>query len=244
MKKISFFLSLTAALTSYSSAFVLINENFDSATVGDTSVGANGDLAGTTLRTRNNPGSAAMEALTIVTSGSVPGFTSASGNVVQLSISAGNTSAAFSASPAVFTLPGPGVFDASATYTISFDLYIPDDGAVPGALLPGAGIGRAQARLSGATGNGPTLSSQSQTAPGVFAISYTGTLGADFGQGATPSTTAEPFFSFSQTSGSLEDDQVAFIDNVFFEIVPTPVPEPSTTILLGLGALAFLRRRR
>ncbi len=72
-----------------------------------------------------------------------------------------------------------------------------------------------------------------------------------------PTTNAYQSFTsdgFTTTGGSLDlafkgligGDTTAFIDDVHFNFVAeaVPIPEPTTTALLGLGGLALLLRRR
>ena len=94
----------------------------------------------------------------------------------------------------------------------------------------------------------------------IFTASFVGFTGIDFGQvfeGSAFAINGTSFFSepsgltpaqtFEITAESGPNQDVApFINGVDFDITveAVPIPEPSSTALLGLGALGFLVRRR
>jgi len=267
MKKTLSLLTVTATLSCTSSAFTVLSENFDGLTIGDFANGANGTLAGTQIRTRNNAGSqgpfdmstgmftgtGTQPALEVVAAPAA--FTSASGaNVVRIS-SDENGSGAISAFGPRIDFPTTAN---TATFTFSFDLYLPADATIAlGDFQPRFRINDPAITAMSATGfvnqgNGPVETSGTVLTAGEHSISYTGLL-SDFAQNIdltddmvnnptfTPTESNETDFFIGVNQGAFTDD-VAFIDNIEFTI--TPVPEPSSALLLGLGGLALLRRRR
>jgi len=218
---------IATAMPSMAQVVLSISEDFEGGTIGTTSIG-NQTLADTEVASIN------AQNLEIVTAPA--GFTTGSGNVVQVSSST-NAFSALGVAPDSGNLRTFSQTPSTTPYSFTFDLYIPNALAVP--------VGSVQPRftLDGAgpaTGpsNGLTDTSSQQTGPGTFVVSYTGTIG-DFGL-TTDANEFRPFFSFDQ--GGAEVTGLAFIDN--FEVTIGVVPEPASLALLGLGATALVARRR
>jgi|GEM_PF-3558667 len=221
MKNLTTIISLIGFCTITSSpAVVILTENFNGLTPGATG-GNTGNV-----QAANTATSVVVDAAT------VPAFTAGDGNVLLVSVGDNDFAA-------IRPILNPLTFAAVSNtdiFTLSFDLYIPANLDVP--------VGRISPRLEavGTAGNGSVFTDFETDQMGVHEIVYTG-LVSDFINGAGPADSARPFIFFEQKIDGPDDGttaDVAYIDNIEFSITP----EPSAALLLGLGSLALIIRRR
>ena len=186
----------------------------------------------------------------------------------------GNNGSVSAGSFSFVSSAGIGTPTATLTYTLTadFDTDGTDDTLTFDLIVttPDGNIGNNGAGFVGVGGprfnDGQTLtytadvsSAAFKTSSGdIFTANFDGFTGADFGAVtgtsvfeingtafSTEPTDLTPAEVFAITS--IEDPaQTAesFINGVDFDITVAEVPEPSSTALLGLGALGFLARRR
>ncbi|QBG46867.1 PEP-CTERM sorting domain-containing protein [Verrucomicrobia bacterium S94] len=208
-------------------ADVVWSEDFEGAVLGATS-GNNQTLAGTTLQTANTASSIVVDSTTDPTAAAA--FTLASGNFIRLSASSNDFASVRSAlNPISFAQ-----VSADATYTMSFDIYIPVT------LDKAVGDFQPRFKLNGAGGNGATDASQTVADAGQYHIVYTGQI-SDFIN--TDVNEARPFIGIDQDGGKLvqENFDYLYMDNIRLEVVP----EPATLGLVAAfgGGIILIRRR-
>jgi len=120
-----------------------------------------------------------------------------------------------------------GGVDVGDTIIVSYDL-VSFEATTPGGSVT---LGNGQFQIRGLGGN--LNPSSSTLLPGTLTDGDSGSVVAEFTV-ATAGTSLEFFQVFSGDPGTYT------IDNFQIEVIP----EPSSTLLLGLGGLALLRRRR
>jgi len=118
-----------------------------------------------------------------------------------------------------------------STYNLTFDLFINTN-------LPNVPNFQPRLEANGAPGNGSAITlGVDDTTLGFVSVSVTGDI-ADVVNGDGPYDTTRPFLAFFGSGSAIDD--VLYIDNIKFELVP----EPASVALLGLGGLLIGRRRR
>lgn len=205
---------------------IVFSEDFEGAALGATS-GNNVNLAGTSIQTANTAAAVVVDATTDMSAATA--FTLASGNFARLSVGDNDFAALRPFGNANVTF---AAVDASDIVTFTIDIYAPATLAEEAPLF--------QPRF----GAGPHViyDSSAVTAAGQQTITYTGSV-ADFG-GDTGDTSFKPFFQIDQKVGAADGTTADFlyVDNISIDI--SPVPEPASLALLGLGATALVARRR
>ncbi|VGO11895.1 Xyloglucanase [Pontiella desulfatans] len=191
-----------------SSAAVVWSEDFEGAALNAAS-GNNQTLPGTVLQTANSASGIIVDATT--DSAAAAAFPLASGKFIRLSTDANAfTALRSSLNPIPF-----GQVPPTATYALTFDMYLPDNLAVA--------VGDFQPRfaLDGAGGNGPTDASSEQHAAGQYHVAYAGPI-SDFI--ATDVNEVRPFIGIDQAGALLAD--YLYIDNIHLEITEEAEPPP------------------
>lgn len=228
---------LVAILAGRVSATVVWSADFESATVGAVNAGSNDNLPGTSIYAKN---AAAGFLEVVATPGEFTGNMSA--NVVKITATDNNFEAITPGENGINVDLGESFVAADNNYTFSFDFYLLNDS-------PTLNLGEVQYRWknSGSGANFEDPNDSAITVAGVYHIEYTGLLSSvtdqtEVNQMAHFVRIWEDSFAGEEVGVAELGDVIGYMDNLELDI--SPIPEPATVGMLGLGALMMLSVRR